>query len=147
VEDHGGGVAEQRGGDAQPLGHAEGELARRPGCHRPQAGRVDDLIDAGPADAAGLREREQMMVGAAGRMDRPGVQQPPHLAQRRGVRPGRAPVWALAVGIVTLWLDGPLEGRCVSLGTTPEELSSQIAALLETLLTRGPTPPGPGTGR
>jgi AcrR family transcriptional regulator len=44
-------------------------------------------------------------------------------------------VWALAVGIVTLWLDGPLEGRCVSLGTTPQELTSQIAALLGTLLT------------
>jgi len=29
-----------------------------------------------------------------------------------------------------------LEGRCVSLGTTPQELTSQIAALLETLLTR-----------
>ena len=47
-----------------------------------------------------------------------------------------ASVWALSVGIVTLWLDGPLEDRCVTLGTTPEELTSQIAALLETLLTR-----------
>jgi hypothetical protein len=43
-------------------------------------------------------------------------------------------VWALAIGIVTLWLDGPLEGRCVSLGTTPEALTAQIAALLESLL-------------
>src|SRR5262249_13694336 len=48
-------------------------------------------------------------------------------------------VWALSVGIVTLWLDGPLEGRCVSLGTTPEELTSQITALLETLLTADPS--------
>lgn len=40
-------------------------------------------------------------------------------------------IWALAVGIVTLWLDGPLEQRCVSLGTTPEELTSRIAALIE----------------
>jgi hypothetical protein len=47
-----------------------------------------------------------------------------------------ASVWALSVGIVTLWLDGPLEDRCVTLGTTPVELTSQIAALLETLLTR-----------
>jgi len=73
--------------------------------------------------------------------------------QREGSAPPGDPsplvgmVWALAVGIVTLWLDGPLEGRCVSLGTTPGELTSQIAALLETLLTRGPTPPGPGKGR
>jgi len=62
--------------------------------------------------------------------------------QREGTAPPGDPgplvglVWALAVGIVTLWLDGPLERRCVSLGTTPEELTSQIAALLETLLTR-----------
>src|SRR5215467_15631226 len=62
--------------------------------------------------------------------------------QREGSAPPGDPsplvamVWALAVGIVTLWLDGPLEGRCVSLGTTPQELTSQIAALLETLLTR-----------
>jgi hypothetical protein len=29
-----------------------------------------------------------------------------------------------------------VEDRCVTLGTTPVELTSQIAALLETLLTR-----------
>jgi pimeloyl-ACP methyl ester carboxylesterase len=38
--------------------------------------------------------------------------------------------------LAVLELDGPLERRCVSLGTTPKELTSQIAALLETLLTR-----------
>ncbi len=43
---------------------------------------------------------------------------------------------ALRVGIVTLWLDGPLEGRCVSLGTTPEQLTKDIAAQLEYLLNR-----------
>ncbi len=47
-----------------------------------------------------------------------------------------AMIWALAIGIVTLWLDGPLEGRCVSLGTTPEALTAQITALLQTILTR-----------
>jgi AcrR family transcriptional regulator len=62
--------------------------------------------------------------------------------QREGRAPAGDPgplvaaVWALSVGIVTLWLDGPLQGRCVELGTTPEELTRQIAALLETLLTR-----------
>jgi AcrR family transcriptional regulator len=61
--------------------------------------------------------------------------------QREGSAPPGDPeplvamVWAMSVGIVTLWLDGPLEGRCVSLGTTPEALTAQIAALLETLLT------------
>jgi AcrR family transcriptional regulator len=47
-----------------------------------------------------------------------------------------AMIWALAIGIVTLWLDGPLEGRCVSLGTTPEALTARITALLQTMLTR-----------
>ena len=46
-------------------------------------------------------------------------------------------VWALAIGIVTLWLDGPLEGRCVSLGTTPLGLTAEISALLTTMMTRG----------
>jgi len=60
--------------------------------------------------------------------------------QRDGTAPPGDPgtlvgmVWALAIGIVTLWLDGPLEGRCVSLGTTPEGLTAQITALLENLL-------------
>ena len=69
--------------------------------------------------------------------------------QREGSAPPGDPtplvamVWALAVGIVTLWLDGPLEGRCVSLGTTPEELTGQISSLLENLLARA----GTGEGR
>lgn len=63
--------------------------------------------------------------------------------QREGSAPPGDPtplvamVWALAIGIVTLWLDGPLEGRCVSLGTTPEALTAQITALLEGMLGRG----------
>lgn len=60
--------------------------------------------------------------------------------QREGGAPAGDPtplvgmIWALAVGIVTLWLDGPLEQRCVSLGTTPEELTSRISALIQSLL-------------
>jgi AcrR family transcriptional regulator len=60
--------------------------------------------------------------------------------QREGTAPPGDPgvlvslVWALAIGIVTLWLDGPLEGRCVSLGTTPEALTAQITALLQQLM-------------
>ncbi|HEU4421994.1 MAG TPA: TetR-like C-terminal domain-containing protein, partial [Pilimelia sp.] len=60
--------------------------------------------------------------------------------QREGTAPPGDPdplvgmVWALAIGIATLWLDGPLEGRCVSLGTTPEDLTAQITMLLEGLL-------------
>jgi AcrR family transcriptional regulator len=60
--------------------------------------------------------------------------------QREGSAPPGDPtalvamIWAIAIGIVTLWLDGPLEGRCVSLGTTPEALTAQITALLEGML-------------
>lgn len=60
--------------------------------------------------------------------------------QREGSAPPGDPgplvnlVWALAIGIVTLWLDGPLEGRCVSLDTTPEALTAQVTALLTGLL-------------
>ncbi len=61
--------------------------------------------------------------------------------QREGSAPPGDPgplvgmVWAMSVGIVTLWLDGPLELGCATLGTTPPELTTQIAALLETMLT------------
>lgn len=66
--------------------------------------------------------------------------------QREGTAPPGDPaplvnmVWALAIGIVTLWLDGPLEGRCVALGTTPEALTAQITALLEDALRGSPAP-------
>jgi AcrR family transcriptional regulator len=66
--------------------------------------------------------------------------------QREGSAPPGDPatltalVWALAIGIVTLWLDGPLEARCVDLGTTPQELTARITTLLTGLLT-GKTPP------
>jgi AcrR family transcriptional regulator len=64
--------------------------------------------------------------------------------QREGSAPPGDPatltglVWALAIGIVTLWLDGPLEARCVDLGTTPQELTARITALLTGLLTGQP---------
>ena len=93
VEDDGGGITEQCRGDAQPLAHAEGELARPPARHRAQADRVDNLIDPGPADAGGLGECERMVVGAAGADEnRPRVQHPAHLVQWRGVRTGRAAI-------------------------------------------------------
>lgn len=60
--------------------------------------------------------------------------------QREGTAPPGDPtplvamVWALAVGIVTLWLDGPLEDSCADLGITPETLTTRITAQLESLL-------------
>jgi AcrR family transcriptional regulator len=63
--------------------------------------------------------------------------------QRDGTAPPGDPtalvglVWALATGIATLWLDGPLQGQCASIGTTPEQLTAQITTLLEALLSPG----------
>jgi AcrR family transcriptional regulator len=72
-----------------------------------------------------------------------------HECQREGTAPPGDPeplvemVWALAIGIVTLWLDGPLEGRCAKLGTTPEALTAQITALLESMLSAADRPRSP----
>jgi AcrR family transcriptional regulator len=65
--------------------------------------------------------------------------------QREGTAPSGDPgpvamVWALAIGIVTLWLNGPLEARCAADGTTPEGLTAQITALLESMLAGAPQP-------
>jgi AcrR family transcriptional regulator len=46
--------------------------------------------------------------------------------------------WSLAVGYVTLWLDGPVEARCEALGTTPAEMFRRVAATVEELLRRPP---------
>src|SRR5205085_368665 len=56
VEDDRVRVAEQRGGDAQPLGHAEGELARAAPGGTGQPDRLDELVDPGLADAGGPGE-------------------------------------------------------------------------------------------
>lgn len=44
--------------------------------------------------------------------------------------------WSLAVGYVTLWVDGPVEARCGELGTTPLEMMRQVATAVEGLLRR-----------
>lgn len=69
--------------------------------------------------------------------------------QREGTAPPGDPgpligmIWALSIGIVTLWLDGPLQDRCVRLETTPEALTAQITAQLEIMLASGQPAPQP----
>jgi AcrR family transcriptional regulator len=46
--------------------------------------------------------------------------------------------WSLAVGYVTLWLDGPVEARCQALGTTPAQMFQRVASTVEELLRRPP---------
>jgi AcrR family transcriptional regulator len=61
-------------------------------------------------------------------------------AQRHGSLPPGDPepllhlFWSLAVGFVTLWVDGPVEARCHALGTTPPELIGSVAAAVEELM-------------
>jgi AcrR family transcriptional regulator len=63
-------------------------------------------------------------------------------AQRDGALPPGDPepalhlFWSLAVGYVTLWLDGPVEARCLTLGTSPDEMIRRVAATVEQLLRR-----------
>lgn len=63
-------------------------------------------------------------------------------AQREGAIPDVDPepwvhlFWSLAVGYVTLWVDGPVEARCHALGTTPEEMIQRVADAVEALLRR-----------
>jgi AcrR family transcriptional regulator len=63
-------------------------------------------------------------------------------AQREGSIPDGDPepwvhvFWSLAVGYVTLWVDGPIEARCHALGTTPAELMERVADAVESLLRR-----------
>ena len=92
VEDQDVRVAEQRGGDAEPLAHAEGE-ARRPACVATagQADQLEHLVDPAAGDAVGCGQRQQVVAGAAAGVDGLGVEQRADLVQRaRQVAVGRA---------------------------------------------------------
>src|SRR5918994_428830 len=78
VEQHDAGVAEQRGGDPQPLAHPQRVRSGPPSGDLVQADQAEDLLHPGPGDPVAHRQGEQVAAGAAARMDRPGVQQRPH---------------------------------------------------------------------
>ena len=77
-------VAEQRGGDAQPLAHAEGEAADPLLGHALQAGQLDDLVHPAVRDAVGGGQRHQVVVRGPAGVNRLGLQQRADLVQRRG---------------------------------------------------------------
>src|SRR5674476_329698 len=68
-------VAEQRGGDTQPLRHAQREAADPLSGDRLEPGHLDDLPHPGPADAVRRGHREQVVVCAAPGVHRLGVEQ------------------------------------------------------------------------
>jgi AcrR family transcriptional regulator len=61
--------------------------------------------------------------------------------QRAGVAPPGDPAtlvalaWSVMHGLASLRLDGPLEHKAAQFGTSPEQLTRDVAALLETLVT------------
>jgi hypothetical protein len=76
------GVAEQGGGDTQPLGHAERELPGAAVRGLLDAGDGEHLLDPLPADRVAGGERGQVGAGGAARVERLGLKQRAHLAER-----------------------------------------------------------------
>ena len=92
-------VAEERGGDAEPLRHAQREAADPPACGPGQADELEHCVDSSSRDAVARGHPAQVLARGAAGMKRPGVEQRPDLPQwdvERRVRPavdeGRAPV-------------------------------------------------------
>ena len=83
VQDQRGGIAQQRGGDAEPLAHAQREPADPLAGDGLEADQPDHLVDAIAADAMGLGLRQQVVVGAAAGVDRSRFEQRADLVQRR----------------------------------------------------------------
>ena len=75
-------VAEQRAGQAEPLLHPEGELARRLTGDRAEADQVEDLVDPLAGDLVRCGHPAQVRPGRAVRVDPVGVEQGTDLAQR-----------------------------------------------------------------
>ena len=90
VEHHRLRIAEQRRCDAEPLAHAERELAGALLRNLVQADEIDQLVDAAARDAVRLREREQMVVRGAAGVHGARLEQRADLVQRRGDGRGSA---------------------------------------------------------
>ena len=82
VEEEGAGVAEQRGGDAEALAHAEREPARATAGDVGEADHLEHLVDAAAVDAVGIGHPAQVIPGAAARVDRLGLEEGADVAER-----------------------------------------------------------------
>jgi hypothetical protein len=82
VEHQDRGVAEQGGGEAEPLLHAERVPLDPPVRHRLQAGQPEHLGDPVPPDPVALRDRGQVQPGGAAAVQGGRVQQRADLVQR-----------------------------------------------------------------
>ncbi len=113
-------IAEQRGRDAQPLAHPQGEPAGPLAGHLTQADHVDHLIDPALADAVGLGQRQQVVAGRPAGVHRPGLQQDAQLGHRRRTPrgnpcrlPGPGRRWARPArrSSASWWTSRPRSGR------------------------------------
>src|SRR4029077_3682215 len=85
VEHHRLRVAKERLRDAEPLAHAEGELAAALARHLVQPDEVDELGDSALWNPVRLREREQVVVRGPAGVDGARLEQRADLVQGRGV--------------------------------------------------------------
>ena len=75
-------VAEHSRRYTEPLAHAQRVAPCPASDRRLQAGLFDDLVDAARRQALRVGQPEQVVTAAAARVQRAGVQQRPHTAQR-----------------------------------------------------------------
>ena len=94
VEDQGVGVAEEGGGEAQPLPHAQREPGHRPSGHLGQPDHGQHLLDPAPAQSARRGDGPEVVAGGARRVGVGGVEQGPDLRGRMGDAAVRLPAEA-----------------------------------------------------
>jgi len=82
VEDECARVAEECGGNPEPLAHAKREAADPLACHGLQAGHLDDLVDAGASDALRRGEGSEVVGGGSAGVDGLRLEQRADLGQR-----------------------------------------------------------------
>ena len=82
VQDHGLRVAQQRGGNAESLAHAEGESAGAFAGNLLESDDVDHLLDPASPDAVGVRQGEEVVAGRSAGVHCFGFQQHPELGHR-----------------------------------------------------------------
>ena len=96
VEHEDPGIAEQRGGEAEPLGHAEREAAGAAARGVAEVDELEHLVGARERDARLGREHPQVVAGRAGRMGG-GLEHDADLRQRVGAARRSGTPWIVAV--------------------------------------------------
>ena len=104
-------VTEERRGDAEALAHAEGELADAPVGDRGESDHLEHLVDARRGMSLVWAKYQQVVEGAAARVDGLGLEQRAHFAQRAD--PGRGRRSPLIVAVPASGASRPMIIRIV----------------------------------